>query len=97
MQLGKVTGATLAQMFQSVSNRLNGDTTEGQEQAAKMKVQIKFINLINYSQIVNHLISKLKVINMLILTEAPRADAVRPWHSCECCPPQEPLRGAKDS
>ncbi|MCI4383146.1 hypothetical protein PGIGA_G00023010 [Pangasianodon gigas] len=39
LQLGKVTGATLAQMFQSVSNRLNGDTTEGQEQDAKMKLR----------------------------------------------------------
>lgn len=40
VQLGKLTGATLAQMFQSVSNRLNGDTTEGEGQDAKMKVQI---------------------------------------------------------
>ncbi|MCJ8737360.1 hypothetical protein PDJAM_G00023180 [Pangasius djambal] len=39
LQLGKLTGATLAQMFQSVSNRLNGDTAEGQEQDAKMKLR----------------------------------------------------------
>lgn len=40
LQLRKLTGAALAQMFQSVSNRLNEDTTEGQEQDAKMKVPI---------------------------------------------------------
>ncbi|XP_053369297.1 polycystic kidney disease protein 1-like 2 [Clarias gariepinus] len=39
LQLRKLTGAALAQMFQSVSNRLNEDTTEGQEQDAKMKLR----------------------------------------------------------
>ncbi|KAF5905100.1 polycystic kidney disease protein 1-like 2 [Clarias magur] len=39
LQGRKLTGATLAQMFQSVSNRLNGDTNEGQEQDAKIKLR----------------------------------------------------------
>ncbi|KAI5608598.1 polycystic kidney disease protein 1-like 2, partial [Silurus asotus] len=39
LQLGKLTGAKLAQMFQSVSNRLNGETTDSQEHDARMKLR----------------------------------------------------------
>ncbi|XP_058257289.1 polycystin-1-like protein 2 [Hemibagrus wyckioides] len=39
LQNGKLSGSTLAQMFQSVSYRLNEDTAEGQEQDAKMKLR----------------------------------------------------------
>ncbi|KAK3533669.1 hypothetical protein QTP70_024018, partial [Hemibagrus guttatus] len=43
LQHGKLTGSTLAQMFQSVSYRLNEDTPEGQEQDAKMKLREKML------------------------------------------------------
>ncbi|XP_060740105.1 polycystin-1-like protein 2 [Tachysurus vachellii] len=43
LQHGKLTGATLAQMFQSVSYRLNEDTPEGQKQDAKMKLREKML------------------------------------------------------
>lgn len=39
-QHGKLTRTVLAQMYHSVSNKLNGDPTNSQEQSAKKKVQL---------------------------------------------------------